>query len=79
MRTREAGVQSSPRPGVQKEGHPPTPPTHAFMTSPRPLRSDRGNTRRVLLWSIIALVVLTGIMLYFRYGTQPVPLIDQVR
>lgn len=49
------------------------------MTSPRPLRTDRGNTRRVLLWSIIALVVLTGIVLYFRFGSQPVPLIDQVR
>ena len=64
---------------VQKEGHPPTLPTHAFMTSPRPLRSDRGTTRRVLLWSIIAIVVLAGIMLYFRFGSQPVPLIDQVR
>ena len=64
---------------VQNAGHPPTLPKHAFMTSPRPLRSDRGNTRRVLLWSIIALVVLTGIVLYFRFGSQPVPLIDQVR
>ena len=49
------------------------------MTSPRPLRSAHGNTRRVLLWSIIAIVVLAGIMLYFRFGSQPVPLVDQVR
>ena len=49
------------------------------MTSPRPLRTDRGNSRRVLLWSVIALVVIAGIMLYFRYGAQPVPLIEQVR
>ena len=49
------------------------------MTSPRPLHSDRGNTRRVLLWSIIALVVIAGIVLYFRFGAQPVPLIEQVR
>ena len=49
------------------------------MTSPRPLPSDRGNTRRVLLWSIIFLVVLAGIVLYFRFGAQPIPLIDQVR
>ena len=49
------------------------------MTSPRPLRTDRGNTRRVLLWSIVALVVIAGVVLYFRFGAQPVPLIDQVR
>ncbi len=49
------------------------------MTSPRPLRTDRGNTRRVLLWSIIALIVIAGVALYFRFGSQPVPLIGQVR
>ena len=49
------------------------------MTSPRPLRSERSNTRRVMLWFIIALIVIAGIVLYFRFGAQPVPLIDQVR
>jgi len=49
------------------------------MTSPRPLPPDRGNTRRVMLWSIIALVVIAGVVLYFRFGGQPVPLIGQVR
>ena len=49
------------------------------MTSPRPLRTDRGNTRRAIFWSIIALVVIAGLVLYFRFGDQPVPLLEQVR
>jgi hypothetical protein len=32
-----------------------------------------------MLWSIIALVVIAGVVLYFRFGGQPVPLIGQVR
>ena len=64
---------------VQKQGHLQTLLHHANMTSPRPLPTARGNTRRVLLWSMIGLVVIAGIVLYFRYGGQPVPLIGQVR
>jgi len=48
------------------------------MTSPPPPRADRGQTRRLVLWSIVFAVVLAGVVLYFRYGTQPVPLIEQV-
>jgi len=32
-----------------------------------------------MLWSIIALIVIVGLVLYFRYGSQPVPLIHQAR
>ena len=49
------------------------------MTSPPPPRSDRGQTRRLIIWLIIFAVVVAGVVLYFRYGTQPVPLIEQVR
>ena len=49
------------------------------MTSPRPLRTDRGTTRRTMVWTFVALVVIAGIVLYFRFGNQPVPLIGQVR
>ena len=49
------------------------------MTSPRPLPSARGNARRVLLWSLIGLVVVAGLVLYFRFGGIPVPLIGQER
>ncbi len=49
------------------------------MTSPRPLRTDRGTTRRTMLWALVALVAIAGIVLYFRFGTLPVPLIGQVR
>ena len=49
------------------------------MTSPPPPRSDRGTTRRLFLWSIIAAIVITGVVLYFRFGAQPVPIIEQVR
>ena len=48
------------------------------MTSPPPSRSDRGQTRRLIIWLIIFAVVLAGVVLYFRYGRLPVPLIDQV-
>lgn len=49
------------------------------MTSPPPPRSDRGPMRRLLLWFIVFAVVLAGVILYFRFGSQPVPLIEQVR
>ena len=49
------------------------------MTSPPPSRSDRNNLRRLLFWGIIALIVVAGVVLYFRFGSQPVPLIEQVR
>ncbi len=49
------------------------------MTSPRPLRSGPSSTRRLMLWSISALLVIAGVVLYFRFGAQPVPLIDQTR
>ena len=49
------------------------------MTSPPPPRSDRGQMRRSILWLIIFAIVVAGVVFYFRYGTQPVPLIEQVR
>lgn len=49
------------------------------MTSPPPSRSDRINLRRLLLWGAIAVIVVAGVVLYFRFGGQPVPLIRQVR
>ena len=49
------------------------------MTSPPPPRTDRGQTRRLLIWLIIFAVVVAGVVRYFRYGTQPVPLIELVR
>lgn len=49
------------------------------MTSPPPSRSDRSNVRRLLLWGIIAVIVIAGVVLYFHFGGQPVPLIQQVR
>ena len=49
------------------------------MTSPPPPRSDRGQMRRLMLWFIVFAIVIAGVVLYFRYGSQPVPLIDQVR
>jgi len=35
--------------------------------------------RRLMLWFIVFAIVIAGVVLYFRYGSQPVPLIDQVR
>lgn len=64
---------------VQKQGHLQTLQKHAHMTSPRPLRTDGSTTRRAMVWSIVALVVIAGIVLYFRYGSDTVPLIGQVR
>ena len=49
------------------------------MTSPPPPRADRGYMRRLILWFIIFTIVAAGVVLYFRYGSQPVPLIEQVR
>jgi hypothetical protein len=49
------------------------------MTSPPPPRNDRGQMRRLILWFIVFAIVIAGVVLYFRYGSQPVPLIDQVR
>ena len=49
------------------------------MTSPPPPRTDRGQTRRLILWFIVFAIVVAGVVLFFRYGNQPVPLIEQVR
>lgn len=49
------------------------------MTSPPPPRTDRGQTRRLVLWGLVFAVVVAGVVLFFLYGTQPVPLIEQVR
>jgi hypothetical protein len=49
------------------------------MTSPPPPRAQRGQLRRLFLWLIVFAIVVAGVVLYFRYGSQPVPLIEQVR
>ncbi len=49
------------------------------MTSPPPPRTDRGSVRRLMLWSIIGLIVIVGVVLYFRFANQVPPLLDQVR
>jgi hypothetical protein len=49
------------------------------MTSPPPPRTDRGQMRRLIIWGIVFAVVVAGVVLYFRYGSHPVPLIEQVR
>jgi hypothetical protein len=35
--------------------------------------------RRLILWFIVFAIVVAGVVLFFRYGSQPVPLIEQVR
>jgi len=49
------------------------------MTSPPPPRTDRGSVRRLMLWFLIGVVVLVGLVFYFQFGNQQVPLIDQVK
>ena len=49
------------------------------MTSPPPTRSDRGQPRRLILWLIMFAIVVVGVVFFFVYGGQPVPLIEQVR
>ena len=47
------------------------------MTSPPPPRSDRGSVRQLMMWAFIGLIVIVGIVFYFRFANQVVPLIDQ--
>ena len=65
--------------GVQKQGHLQTRGSVHSLTSPPPPRTDRGQTRRLVLWFIVFAIVLAGVVLFFRFGTQPGPLIEQVR
>ncbi len=46
------------------------------MTSPQPRPpEERVPIRRAVLWSIIAIVLAAGVVLYFLYGRAIVPLI----
>ena len=49
------------------------------MTSPPPPRTERGSVRRLMLWFLIGIVVVVGVVFYFRFGNQVIPLLDQVR
>jgi hypothetical protein len=49
------------------------------MTASPPPRAERGSMRRLLIWCVIAMVIIAGVVLYFRYAGQVVPLIGQER
>ena len=41
--------------------------------------SDRVPPSRVIPWVILAVVLIVGVVLYFRFGTQVTPLLDATR
>lgn len=45
------------------------------MTSPTPQRPNGVPTGRILTWTIVALLVLIGVYLYFRYGRDVAPVL----
>ena len=48
------------------------------VTTPLPPRpsEERVPIRRAILWTIVAVVLAAGVVLYFLYGREVVPLID---
>lgn len=48
------------------------------MTTPLPPRpsEERVPIRRAILWTIVAVILAAGVVLYFLYGRDVVPLID---
>jgi hypothetical protein len=47
------------------------------MTAPD--RPHQPRTRRLLPWLLLALLLATGVVLYFMYGSQVAPLTDGMR
>lgn len=44
-----------------------------------PSTTDRAQPRRLLPWLLLALLLVTGVVLYFRFGTHVAPLTDGMR
>ena len=40
---------------------------------------DRVPIGRVIPWVVLVLLLLAGLLLYFRYGTEVTPLLDSTR
>jgi hypothetical protein len=49
-----------------------------MTASPSP-RAARSSVRRLIIWFVIAVIIVAGVVLYFRYAGQVVPLIGQDR
>lgn len=74
-----AGVRAACR---KKKAAPPSPtdPTLVrlsgiFRTSPGPGAGAVVPLRRIVLWSVVGLAVVTGLVLYFRYVGRLAPLL----
>ncbi len=46
------------------------------MTTPTPPQDDDIPRGRLILWTLIALVVVAGVYLYFRYDDRIIPLLS---
>ena len=61
------------RPRPQEEGH------LNLTVSPPPPPPDRVPFGRLIPWVILAVLLICGLVLYFRYGTRVTPLLDATR
>lgn len=49
------------------------------MTAPSATtRADRPSVRQIVLWSAFAVLLVVGIVLYFRFAGQVAPFLDSV-
>ncbi len=79
---REFGESSRSLSGFSQEEGRPRPPTvrrlqrsRIIPTSDPSLEDEPVPVRRVLLWSIVAILIVVGIVLYFRFERQLTPIV----
>lgn len=53
----------------------PDPNRERELTSPPPPPDDRTPTGRLIMWTVIALVLVFGVILYFRFDHRITPLV----
>ncbi len=67
------------RVGVQEEGHPPGARERRFPAPMSKKPAGRVPPSRVALWSLIALLLVAGVVLYFQFGADVTPMAERLR